>query len=65
MTFTIDGETFTFTLEVNQLNQLTSFTATKGGDPYVCSIYCQPDFDSLEAECCTPNGCTQGGCGSS
>jgi hypothetical protein len=63
MTFTIDGATFTFTLEVDQSNQLTSFTATKAGAPYVCSIYCQPNLDDMEAECCTPNGCTQGGCG--
>jgi hypothetical protein len=63
MTFTINGEGFTFTLQVNQSDELTSFTATKGGLPYVCSIYCQPDLDSVEAECCTPNGCTQGGCG--
>ena len=63
MTFTIDGETYTFTLEVDQSNQLTSFTATKGGAPYVCSIYCAPGLDGMDPECCTPNGCTQGGCG--
>jgi hypothetical protein len=61
--FTINGATYVFTLEVNQDNQLTSFTATKNQTPYSCKIQVTSELNSEEQDCCGTSGCTGGGCG--
>jgi hypothetical protein len=65
MNFTINGEPYTFTLEVDGLNRLTGFTATNQSTTYDCAIHMTSQLDEPELVCCTPSGCTQGGCGSS
>ena len=62
--FTINGAAYTFTLEVNQDNQLTSFTATKNQSPYTCKIQVTAVGNEEEKDCCGPSGCAGGGCGS-
>ena len=65
MNFTISGEDFTFTLSVNPNGELTSFTAEKDSTSYDCSIQVESSGALMpEAFCCTPAGCTTGGCSS-
>ena len=67
MDFTISGEDFTFTLQVDGTGQLTSFTATKssgivGNTTYDCSIQVESQTNPPQVFCCTPSGCTSGPC---
>ncbi len=63
MTFTIDGQPYTFNLQLDQSNKLTGFTASTQSTTYVCSIQLASNEDVPEFVCCTPSGCTAGGCG--
>ena len=65
MIFTINGEPYIFTLTLDLLNQVTGFTATNLTTTYDCKIHLTSQQDDSEELCCTPSGCTQGGCGSS
>jgi hypothetical protein len=64
MIFTINGEPYIFTLTVDLLNRVTGFTATNLSTTYDCKIQMTSQEDEPEVLCCTPSGCTQGGCGS-
>lgn len=61
MTFTINGEEWLFTLLVDSQGNLTDFTATKDGTTCTCSIQLVAE-NSGARTCCTPAGCTAGGC---
>jgi len=62
MTFTIANSGFTFDLQVNGENQLTSFTATREGVSYVCYIQLESQGEVAQLVCCTPQGCVEGPC---
>ena len=66
MNFVINNEDFVFTIEFQQeggQNVLTSFTATKDEVEYNCSIQLDAVGSLTESMfCCTPLGCTSGGC---
>lgn len=62
MTFTISGEGFTFTLEVDNNDNLTSFIATNGATTYNCTIQLVSQINPEEFICCGPSGCTSGPC---
>jgi hypothetical protein len=61
-TFTIEGQPFTFNLEVDEQDQLTSFTATGEGKNYTCKIRAENVTSQADLMCCDPNGCTSGPC---
>ena len=63
MTFTISGEPFLFTLVVDD-GVLTSFTATDNGTTFDCFIQLEAQGLVEGMFCCTPTGCTSGGCSS-
>ena len=60
MNFKIDGEDCVFTLIVDSQGNLTDFTATKENTTCTCSI--QLTAENGGRTCCTPAGCTAGGC---
>ena len=62
MNFTISGESYSFTLEVDGNGNLTLFTANEGDDIYDCSIQMIARTDPGTPVCCTPSGCTSGPC---
>ena len=63
MNFTISGESYNFTLEVDGNGALTVFTANEGADTYDCSIQLVSRSEpGSRAVCCTPAGCTSGPC---
>ena len=61
MTFTINGEDFTFTITVDSQGNLLDFTATGEGATFDCMIQLVSDVDGARF-CCGPSGCTSGSC---
>ena len=66
MTFTFrisDEEPYTFTIEKDENNNLTAFTATDGSIPYECGIHLK-ETNGQETKCCRPEpiGCVEGPC---
>jgi hypothetical protein len=61
MTFTINGEDFTFTITVDTQGNLTAFTATGEGATFNCMIQLVSEVDGSRV-CCGPSGCTSGSC---
>jgi hypothetical protein len=61
MHFTINGEDFDFTLTVDSEGNLISFTATRDGVPFDCSIQLVSEVNGART-CCSPSGCTAGSC---
>jgi len=62
MNFTISGEEFDFTLEVDGSGNLTGFTATKDGTTYDCTIQLTSRANAEDQVCCGPSGCMAGSC---
>jgi hypothetical protein len=61
MNFTIVGEEWVFTLLVDAEGNLTDFTADKGGVSCECFIQLVAQNNG-DRTCCSPSGCTAGGC---
>lgn len=61
MHFTINGEDFDFTLTVDSAGNLISFTATRDGVPFDCTIQLVDEVNGART-CCGPSGCTAGSC---
>lgn len=66
MNFKIHNASFNFTIEFEQVGNeyfLESFTATRGNDNFTCFIQLdQAVGDEVVDFCCSPVGCTSGGC---
>jgi hypothetical protein len=62
MTFTIANSGFVFDLQLNEQNQLATFTATREGSSYLCYIQLERQDEVAELVCCTPQGCVEGPC---
>jgi len=62
MTFTIQGEDFTFNLTVDGSGILRGINATRGGVTYSCKIQVKSEANPADVMCCGPDGCTAGGC---
>ena len=62
MNFTISGEDFDFTLEVDGSGNLTAFTATKDATTYDCTIQLTSRTPEADRICCGPSGCMSGSC---
>lgn len=60
MNFTIAGEEWVFTLQVDGEGNLTDFFAVKEGS--TCSCLIQLIAENNGRTCCGPAGCTAGGC---
>jgi hypothetical protein len=61
MTFTINGEEFSFTLTVDAEGNLTDLTATRDGVTFDCTIQLVSEVNGSRV-CCSPLGCTAGSC---
>jgi len=64
MVFTIENEDYTFSLVLDESNQMTGFTATKDQVTYDCGIHLKSRTQPQEYSCCYPPpiGCQPGGC---